>query len=227
MKENTTAKPTKKKRLLFWLIAAACLLVAAAITVGVIFGVRGNSQNLSVDSGTNQGDNKPTPPDDGKDKDDDHGNDGDDDNPGGTVDTSSQYEFIPPVETVTLIKSHEFGYDKTMDWYRLHEAMDFGAPAGTSVLAAVDGTVTSIVTDDMLDYAVIEIAHAGDIKTVYKFVDPAEGLKVGQEVSRGQVIGTIAVASGRENADGDHLHFEVFKAGVNVDPDDYLHITSK
>ncbi len=222
MKENTTTKPTKKKRLLFWLVVAACLLIAAAITVGVIFGMRGTANNPTLDSGTNQGD---TPPgqSDGKDDDKDDKDDGN----GGTVDTSTSYEFIPPVETVTLIKSHEFGYDKTMDWYRLHQAMDFGAPAGTNVMAAVDGTVKSIVTSDMLDYAVIEIEHAGGITTVYKFVDPASGLKSGQKVNRGQVIGTVATASGRENADGDHLHFEVFKDGEIADPDDYLHINSK
>lgn len=217
MKENTTAKPTKKRKLLFWLVLAACLLIVAAITVGIIFAARGNGQNLTLDSGNQNQDDPQNPPDDGD----------DDDENGGSVDTSTMYEFEPPVENVTLIKAHEFGYDKTMDWYKLHQAMDFGAPAGSNVLAAVDGTVTSIVTSDMLDYAIIEIEHANNLKTVYKFVDPASDLKVGQKVNRGQVIGTVAAASGRENADGDHLHFEVFKAGEITDPDDYLHITSK
>lgn len=220
MKENTTNKPTKKRRLLFWLVALACLLTVAAITVGVIFGVRNNASNLTIDSGTGNEDEH-TPPDDGDDKDDD-GEQG-----GGSVDTSTMYEFQPPVENVTLIKSHEFGYDKTMDWYCLHQAMDFGAPAGTKVLAAVDGTVANIKTSDELNYAVIELEHANGLTTVYKFVEPESGLKVGQKVSRGQVIGAVAAAYGAENADGDHLHFEVFKEGSAEDPDDYLHINSK
>lgn len=220
MKENTTTKSTKKKRLLFWLVLAACLLIIAAITVGVIFAVNGNGRNLTIDN-VDQGDN---PGDDGGEQPDP--DDGDDEN-GDSVDTSSQYEFIAPVEQVNLIKSHEFGWDNTMCWYKLHQAMDFGAPAGTNVLAAVDGTITSIVTSDVLDYAIIEISHADNITTVYKFVDPAAGLKVGQTVNRGQVIGTIAPASGRENADGDHLHFEVYKSGEIVDPDDYLNLTTK
>ena len=222
MKENTTTKPTKKKRLLFWLILAASLLIIAAIVLGIVFGVRGGSQEvlLDKDPGENQENNGGNPPSDlPSDKDKDHSGD--------TVDTSSQYEFIAPIENVNLIKAHEFCYDKTMDWYRLHQAMDFGAPAGTNILAAVDGKVTQILTDDVLDYAVIEIAHADNVTTVYKFVDPLSTLKVGQEVSRGDVIGTVAVASGRENADGEHLHFEVFKNGSSVDPDDYLHITTK
>lgn len=225
MNENAT-KPTKKKKLLFWLTLAACLLIIAAIVLGIVFGVRGNRQGLTTDkTPTNQeedkkDDNNDKKPDPG-DKTPDDGNDGD------SVDTSSQYEFIAPVEDVSLIKVHEFAYDKTMDWYRLHQAMDFGAPAGTKVMAAVDGTITSIVTSDMLDYAVVTISHANDLSTVYKFIDPMEGLKVGQKVNRGQVIGTVAAASGAENADGDHLHFEVYKANKPVDPDDYLNLTTK
>lgn len=220
MSENTTKQPTKKKKLLFWLTLAACLLIIAAIVVGIVFGVRGN-RNLTIDNnppaedGDNSGDEGNNPPDDG----------GDDN--GDSVDTSSQYEFISPIEDVSLIKVHEFAYDRTMDWYRLHQAMDFGAPAGTEVMAAVDGTVISIVENDMLDYAVVKISHANDLTTVYKFIDPAEGLKVGQKVSRGQVIGTVAVASGGENADGEHLHFEVYKGSECVDPDDYLNLTTK
>lgn len=220
MSENTTTKPTKKKKLLFWLTLAACLLIIAAIVVGIVFGVRGSRNNLTIDKtptdqeGDNKGDEGNNPPDNG-------------DDDGDSVDTSSQYEFIAPIENVSLIKVHEFAYDKTMDWYRLHQAMDFGAPAGTEVMAAVDGTVVSIIESDMLDYAVIKISHANDLTTVYKFIDPVAGLKVGQKVNRGQVIGTVAVASGGENADGEHLHFEVYKAGVCVDPDDYLNLTTK
>lgn len=224
MSENTTTRPTKKKKLLFWLTLAASLLIIAAIVVGIVFGVRSSRNNFTVDNPPtdqegddpgNSGDEGNNPPDDG----------GDDD--GGSVDTSSQYEFISPIENVSLLKVHEFAYDKTMDWYRLHQAMDFGAPAGTEVMAAVDGTVVSIIESDMLDYAVVKISHANDLTTVYKFIDPVEGLKVGQKVNRGQVIGTVAVASGGENADGEHLHFEVYKAGECVDPDDYLNLTTK
>lgn len=219
MKDNKAkTKSTKKTKLLFWLTLAACLLIIAAIVVGVVFGTRSARQNLTIDNSTNQGDDN---------KGDQGQNPPDDDDEGDSVDTSSQYEFISPIEHVSLIKSHEFGYDRTMDWYKLHQAMDFGAEAGTPVLAAVDGTIKSVVVDDYLDYAIVEIAHANDLTTVYKFIDPDSNLKAGQKVNRGQVIGTVATASGRENADGEHLHFEVYKAGEITDPDDYLNLTTK
>lgn len=230
MKENT-AKPTKKKRLLFWLILAACLLIAAAITVGVIFAVKGNGQDITIDGGDDITDSG---------NENNGGNTGNDEANGGNEkppvsdpsdddpkNTSSQYEFIVPVKEVNLIKSHEFAWDNTMKWYKLHEALDFAAPAGTEVMAAVDGTVTSVVTNDVLDYAVVTISHANNITTVYKFIDPDENLVAGSKVSRGQVIGKVAVANGVENADGDHLHFEVYKDGKIADPDEYLNLSSK
>lgn len=218
MKE-TTENSTKRRKLLYWLLAALFLLTVAAVTLGLIFGLRGNKQTLTADGGQTQTPGQSDVPPAGDDKDPEP--------EGGDKDTSSQYEFIAPVKEVSLIKSHEFNWDKTMSWYALHQAVDFGAPAGTEVLAAVDGTIKSIVTSDLLDYATIEIEHAGNLTTVYKFVDPAEGLKVGQTVNRGQTIGKIAAASGAENEDGDHLHFEVWKGDEPADPDEYLNITSK
>ena len=196
MKNKEKIYPSKKKILLYYLILAACILVAAAITVGVVFAVKG-SRNITID--------KPDDP----------------------VDTSSKYEFITPVKDVELLKAHVFAYDKTMDWYCLHEGMDFIATAGTEVLAAVDGEIEDITLNDELYGSVITIKHENGVETVYKFVTPVEGLKKGDTVNRGDVIATVASFKGVENEDGDHLHFEVYKNGDVVDPDEYLFIISK
>lgn len=217
MKNTEKNKPTKKKILMYYLILAACLLVIAGITAGVIFAVRNNgiTNPPSIDEG-----NKPSNPDDGN-------NDNKDPDDNDHVDTSTQYEFIVPVKDVNLSQAHIFGYDKTLDRYRLHEGMDFKCAEGTEVLAAVDGTVKSVSVRDELYGAVITIEHADNVTTVYKFINPVENLKAGDRVSRGDVIGKVAKATGVENADGDHLHFEVLKNNVMQDPDDYLDIISK
>ncbi len=217
MKNTEKNKPTKKKILMYYLILAACLLVIAGITAGVIFAVRNNgiTNPPSIDEG-----NKPSNPDDGN-------NDNKDPDDNDHVDTSTQYEFIVPVKDVNLSQAHIFGYDKTLDRYRLHEGMDFKCAEGTEVLAAVDGTVKSVSVRDELYGAVITIEHADNVTTVYKFINPVENLKAGDKVSRGDVIGKVAKATGVENADGDHLHFEVLKNNVMQDPDDYLDIISK
>lgn len=222
MKNNEKSKPTKKKILTYYLVTGACLLVIAAIVVGVVFAVKSNKVGDVIDKPNNDTPNI-TNPDDGNNG--GNTNKPNDDNP--TVDTSSKYELIVPVKDANVIKAHVFGYDQTMDWYRLHEGMDFAAAAGTQVFAAVDGRIKEISTSDVLYGATITIEHENGVTTVYKFVEPAEGMKVGDSVNRGEVIATIAAANGVENKDGDHLHFEVYKDGKIADPDDYLELTSK
>ena len=215
MKNKERTKPTKKKILTTYLIVAACLLVAAAVTVGVIFGIRNNSLPKDViDSGNNPV--NPTP---------ENPNDPDDNKP--VVDTSSAYVFIMPVNNANLTTAKDFWYNKTMDWYCEHEGLDFAADAGTQVYAAVDGKVTEVSTSDVLYGAVVTIEHANGVTTVYRFINPNQSLKAGATVSRGDVIGTIATATGVENKEGDHLHFEIYKNGTLAEPDDYLEINPK
>lgn len=211
MKNKEKTKPTKKKILTYYLILAASLLVIAGITVGVVFAVRNNVDGGSIDLPKPSEPNKPEDPDDQE----------------PPVDTSSKYEFIVPVKDVNLTQAHVFVYDKTLDRYCLHEGMDFSCAAGSEVFAAVDGKVLSVETNHRLYGGVVTIEHANGVKTVYRYIDPAENLKAGMEVERGSVIGKVAAATGAENAEGDHLHFEVYKNNVMQDPDDYLDIISK
>lgn len=211
MKNKQKTQPTKKRIFTYYLILAACLLVIAAITVGVVFAVKPVSNDTpTIDTGKPD-DTKPPVKDP--------------DEP--TVDTSSKYEFIAPVKDVVVSQANVFWHNQTLDIYRLHEGMDFKCAAGTEVLAAVDGKVTAVYAADRLYGAVIEIEHADGVKTVYKFVDPDENLKAGATVNRGDVIGKVAAATGTENADGDHLHFEVYKNNKIQDPDVYLKLLSK
>lgn len=224
MKDNASNNSTKKKKLLFWLGLAACLLIIAAIIMGVLFARNNNRATYTSVGGEIEG-NEPNPGGDEPGGDEPGGNE-----PGEPdVNTSTQTEFILPIqgEGVSVFKAFEFGKNNTLDRYHLHEAVDFTAPAGTSVVAAVDGVVVDVQKDDQLYYATITLEHANGIVTVYKFVDPVSTLKKNDKVARGQKIGTVAAAYGVENADGDHLHFEVFKDGVITDPGEYIDLTVK
>lgn len=205
-------KPTKKKIFTYYLILAACLLVAAAITVGVIFGVTGKKKPVIEKPPVDDNPDTPTQPSKPEDP---------------IKDTTTSYVFIVPIKETNVSLASVFCYDKTLDRYALHNAMDFSAAAGTQVLAAVDGTVKSVYKSDSLFGAVITLEHANGIETVYKFIDPVDSLKAGDKVNRGDVIATVAAATGVENAEGDHLHFEVFENGKQVDPDAYLNVISK
>jgi murein DD-endopeptidase MepM/ murein hydrolase activator NlpD len=113
---------------------------------------------------------------------------------------------------------------------RLHEAIDILAPRNTPVKAVEDGTIAKLF-----------FSKAGGI-TIYQF-DPAEefcyysahleryadGLREGQQIHRGQVIGYVGT-SGNAPKDTPHLHFAVFRLtsakhwweGTPVDPYDVL-----
>ena len=209
MKEEN--KKSKKKLLLYYLILAACLLVIAAVTVTVIFTVKGNTNDI-LDNKPGNGDvNKP-----------DDGNKPDDDKP-----TGSDTSFMLPVKSAAVTSKYEFVYDQTLDRYCVHQGMDFEGKAGDEVCAVLDGTVTKVVTDHIINENYVTITHANGIATTYKYINAKSGLKEGDKVKRGEVIGSIAEAGGMEMKQGEHLHFEVSVNGKTADPDDYLDILEK
>jgi murein DD-endopeptidase MepM/ murein hydrolase activator NlpD len=135
--------------------------------------------------------------------------------------------MITPVEAVSVLNEYGFYHNKTLGAYYEHAGVDFAATAGTSVFAAESGVVESIYKDDLLLGTEIVLDHGDGLKTVYRFVTEAEGLKVGDRVEKGDVIATVAEANGNEYKDGAHLHFEILKEGKSVDPTIYLTLEEK
>lgn len=98
---------------------------------------------------------------------------------------------------------------------QFHKGVDYSAPAGTPVLATADGTVA--FAGKRGNYGrLIRLEHGGDIATGYAHLqDFAKGLKVGAKVRKGDVIGYV----GRSGlATGNHLYYEVFAGGKQIDP---------
>lgn len=104
-----------------------------------------------------------------------------------------------------------------------HKAWDIssgGTPVhGTSLLAADSGTVIFAQVGWNGGYGnMVKIRHANGIVTLYAHM---QGVYVseGQRVSRGQQIGTVGNTGASE---GPHLHFEVIRNGVKVNPSSYF-----
>lgn len=218
MKEQEPKNTKNKKLLTYYLILGACILVIAAIAVAVTLSITLGGNDMTLDDGNDQ----TIDGDDDKDDEDD-GDDNDDD----VEDTTGDMTFLMPVEEVNAINSYGFYHNTTLDKYYLHTGIDFGGEAGSDVFAALDGTVESITTDPLLMGTTITLSHESGLKTVYTFVEAAEGLKAGDKVEKGDVIATVAEAMGQEYKDGAHLHFEVFLNGEAVDPEEYLDIDGK
>ena len=98
---------------------------------------------------------------------------------------------------------------------RPHTAIDYAAPTGTPVMSIGDGTVIS------RGWAggggnTVKIRHNSVYTTSYMHLSKyAAGLKVGDRVHQGQVIGYVGMTG---TATGPHLDFRVYKNGTPINP---------
>jgi murein DD-endopeptidase MepM/ murein hydrolase activator NlpD len=100
---------------------------------------------------------------------------------------------------------------------RMHDGVDLDAPAGAPVRAIRAGRVT--FAGDARGYGNLVIVDHGDgLETRYAHCARLE-VAVGQVVGSGDAIATVG-ATGR--ATGPHLHLEVRRDGVPVDPMPWL-----
>lgn len=96
-----------------------------------------------------------------------------------------------------------------------HTGVDYAAPKGTPVMSIGDGTVTSVKYEGAGGNTV-RIRHNSVYSTAYLHLSKyAKGLKAGQRVRQGEVIGYVG-STGRST--GPHLDFRVWKNGTPINP---------
>lgn len=98
-----------------------------------------------------------------------------------------------------------------------HEGLDFPAPAGTPVLASAGGRVITAGRSGAYGNAVV-IDHGNGLATLYGHASRIL-VRPGDLVMPQQAIATVG-STGRST--GPHLHFEIIRRGVRVEPMDYL-----
>ncbi|MBE6828315.1 MAG: M23 family metallopeptidase [Ruminococcaceae bacterium] len=136
-----------------------------------------------------------------------------------TTDIQRSSEFYLPMGN-RIVKDYSGGelvFSNTMEDWRTHNGIDFGAEKGTEVVAVNNGIVTRVY-DNSLYGTVVEIDHGEGMTAKYCSLDP-EGYVVaeGARVTAGQTIGMLGTLP-IESADPDHLHFEISIKGQTVDP---------
>ncbi len=96
-----------------------------------------------------------------------------------------------------------------------HTGVDYAAPKGTPVMSIGDGVVTSMKYEGAGGNTV-RIRHNSVYTTAYLHLSKyGPGLKAGQRVRQGQVIGYVG-STGRST--GPHLDFRVWKNGTPINP---------
>lgn len=108
-----------------------------------------------------------------------------------------------------------FGYrtHPILKYRRLHTGLDIGAGMGAPVYAAADGEVFFASWRGGYGRCII-VLHGGEVSTLYGHLSRID-VSAGQRVRRGQRIGAVG-STGLST--GPHLHFEVRRNGVPVNP---------
>lgn len=218
-KENVNGK---KKKLVYYLILGICALLLIAGLVLTVYFVTENNRAVVEKPPVDQEDPGNKDPQGPGNKDPE--GPGNPDDPAGPSDpTGGEAErFVFPVDCEDFDVSYSEIYEnKSVGWWYRHQAVDFAAAAGTEVRSMAEGTVLSVSISEETGN-LIAIDHGDGLKTFYRFVDPVEGLKAGDKVTKGQKIGEVAAAYGSEAFQGEHLHFEVMLNEEYADPADYL-----
>ena len=130
-----------------------------------------------------------------------------------------EIKFVEPIkgEIIRDFAPDSLVYSETLKEWITHNGVDIKADKASEVVAAYDGKVSAIKNDPRYGLTII-IEHKDGYKTVYANLLSAEYVVEGEEVTTGQVIGTIGNSANFEIADDYHLHFEVTKDGEYVDP---------
>ena len=138
-------------------------------------------------------------------------------------------EFQMPVDGIRperLVRS----FEERRSGARSHEAIDILAPRNTPVKAVDDGKIARLFESKAGGITIYQFDPTEQFCYYYAHLERyAEGLKEGDAVKRGQVIGYVGT-SGNAPRDTPHLHFAIFQLtaakrwweGTPIDPYDIL-----
>lgn len=112
-------------------------------------------------------------------------------------------------------------YSDTLQEWTTHTGIDIKADKTTVVKSAEAGIVKTIKNDPRYGLS-ITVEHENGFQTVYSNLLTSEFVVEGEKVEKGQSLGTVGNTAAFEIADESHLHFEILKDSIQVDPNMYL-----
>ena len=143
-------------------------------------------------------------------------------NGGGYPSYSSK--FIWPTRGAYRISSY-YGYrNPSISGWGFHGGIDIvrsgGGSTGCPIVACASGTVVTAISGYSGYGHTVVIDHGNGLRTRYAHMQAGSLMvRVGQRVYQGQQIGRLG---GTGNVTGPHLHFEVLRNGVKVNPLPYI-----
>ncbi|CAO3449524.1 M23 family metallopeptidase [Azospirillum largimobile] len=120
-----------------------------------------------------------------------------------------------PIDGARITSGFGMRHHPILGFSKMHKGVDFGAPSGTPIYAAGRGTIE--LAERNSSYGnYVRIRHNTEIVTAYAHMSRfAKSIRRGARVDQGDIIGYVGT-TGRST--GPHLHYEVLKAGHQVNP---------
>ena len=123
--------------------------------------------------------------------------------------------FGNPVDTVRITSFYGW---RTKPYKGFHSGVDIAANVWDNVYATGNGVVTKIIYNNRIFGNYIIIAHSNGYKTLYGHLSEI-AVKRNTKVNKGEAIGK---AGNTGLAYGYHLHYEIHKNSLTVDPIKFL-----
>ena len=116
------------------------------------------------------------------------------------------------------IKTSGYGTRTLFGETSLHKGCDIAAPDGTEIICAAEGKVL-YAGENGNGYGIhVVVEHTDGYSTLYAHMRKA-CVSTGDEVLIGQKLGEVGLTG---MTTGYHLHFEILKDGVAIDPEEYI-----
>jgi len=139
------------------------------------------------------------------------------------VKDTKETKYIMPVNG-EILKEHatqKLVYSETLGMWKTHPGIDIKAKLNDKVKSASNGRVQEVEQDNFYGY-VVRIVDSTGYTFVYSNLDKDILVKQGDDIKQGNIIGTVGVSATGELADETHLHFEVIKDGLQLNPLDLI-----
>lgn len=145
------------------------------------------------------------------------------------VSTDVVQNYRVPLETFTILKEYndtDLLYNASLGRWEAHKSLDLQAEENSNVVAIASGTVQQVYTN-YLEGTVVVIEHSNGMRSLYGSLQEEVNVSVGDTVNQGDIIGKVGCSAKAEHIDICHLHFELYRDGVKVDPTEYIPFTEK
>lgn len=130
-----------------------------------------------------------------------------------------ELSFIMPIDGEIILEyaNDKLVYSNTLEEWITHNGIDIKGEEAMPVKASADGIIKDKKVDPRYGNTII-IEHDEGYKSVYSNLSSLDLVKVGDVVKQGDIISGVGEGYGFEVEEGPHIHWEIWKSGININP---------